>query len=203
MLIYSNIDMNKFNLGVLFLVLLCSLDLTAQKIAVKTNLLYGGVTLTPNLGAEIGLAPRWTLDISGGYNPWNLHGSISDNKKLVHWLVEPEARYWLCQKFSGHFFGTHLLFSQYNISQHRLPWLLGKGSQNYRYEGNAAGGGLTYGYQFILGNHWNLEASIGVGYARLWYDKFNCLKCGEKLGSAHRNYFGPTKAAISIIYIIK
>lgn len=199
----ENIDMNKFNLGVLFLVLLCTLNLTAQKIAVKTNLLYGGVTLTPNLGAEIGIAPRWTLDISGGYNPWNLHGSISDNKKLVHWLVEPEARYWLCQKFSGHFFGTHLLFSQYNISQHRLPWLLGKGSQNYRYEGNAAGGGLTYGYQFILGNHWNLEASIGIGYARLWYDKFNCLKCGEKLESTHRNYFGPTKAAISIIYIIK
>ncbi|MGL4806189.1 MAG: DUF3575 domain-containing protein [Bacteroidales bacterium] len=195
--------MNKFNLSVLCLVLFHSLNIAAQKIAVKTNLLYGGITLTPNLGAEISIAPRWTLDLSGGYNPWNLHGSISNNKKLVHWLVEPEARYWLCQKFSGHFFGTHLLFSQYNISQHRLPWLLGKGSQNYRYEGNAAGGGLTYGYQFILGNHWNLEASIGIGYARLWYDKFNCLKCGEKLESSHRNYFGPTKAAISIVYLIK
>ncbi|MGL4781309.1 MAG: DUF3575 domain-containing protein [Bacteroidales bacterium] len=195
--------MNKFYLSVLFLVVFYSLNITAQKIAVKTNLLYGGITLTPNVGAEISLAPRWTLDLSGGYNPWNLHGSVSDNKKLVHWLVEPEVRYWLCQKFSGHFFGTHLLFSQYNISQHRLSWLLGKGSQNYRYEGNAAGGGLTYGYQFILGNHWNLEASIGIGYARLWYDKFNCLKCGEKLGSDYRNYFGPTKAAISIIYIIK
>ncbi|MGL5689448.1 MAG: DUF3575 domain-containing protein [Bacteroidales bacterium] len=195
--------MNKFNLSVLCLVLFHSLNIAAQKIAVKTNLLYGGITLTPNLGAEISIAPRWTLDLTGGYNPWNLHGSISNNKKLVHWLVEPEARYWLCQKFSGHFFGTHLLFSQYNISQHRLPWLLGKGSQNYRYEGNAAGGGLTYGYQFILGNHWNLEASIGIGYARLWYDKFNCLKCGEKLESSHRNYFGPTKAAISIVYLIK
>ncbi|MGL5635921.1 MAG: DUF3575 domain-containing protein [Bacteroidales bacterium] len=195
--------MNKFNLSVLCLVLFHSLNIAAQKIAVKTNLLYGGITLTPNLGAEISIAPRWTLDLSGGYNPWNLHGSISNNKKLVHWLVEPEVRYWLCQKFSGHFFGTHLLFSQYNISQHRLPWLLGKGSQNYRYEGNAAGGGLTYGYQFILGNHWNLEASIGIGYARLWYDKFNCLKCGEKLESSHRNYFGPTKAAISIVYLIK
>lgn len=185
------------------MMLFYSVNLSAQKIAVKTNLLYGAITLTPNLGAEFGISPRWTLDISGGYNPWNLKGSLSDNRKLVHWLIEPEARYWLCQKFSGHFFGTHLLFSQFNISKHKLPWLLGKDSNHYRYEGNAAGGGFTYGYQFVLGSRWNLEASIGLGYARLWYDKYNCMKCGEKVGNSSRNYWGPTKAAISIMYILK
>ena len=35
------------------------------------------------------------------------------------------------------------------------------------YEGWYVGGGLTYGYQWMLSRHWNLEASIGVGYARI------------------------------------
>lgn len=175
----------------------------AQKVAVKTNLLYGGYTYTPNLSVELGLGPKSTLDLGGGYNWFNLKGTESSNKKLVHWLAQAEYRYWLCQKFNGHFFGIHALGSQYNISQHELPLLFGKGSKDYRYEGWAAGAGVSYGYQFILGKRWNLEANIGVGYARLQYDKYECKTCGDKIGSEGRNYFGPTKAGISLIYIIK
>ena len=51
------------------------------KIAIKTNALYWA-TSTPNLGLEIGLAKKLTLDISGNYNPWK----FSDNKQLKHWL---------------------------------------------------------------------------------------------------------------------
>ena len=58
----------------------------AQDIAIKTNLLYGGYTYTPNLSLEIGLGKRSTLDLGGGYNPWNLDGTAENNKKLVHWL---------------------------------------------------------------------------------------------------------------------
>ena len=62
----------------------------AQDIAIKTNLLYGGYTYTPNLSLEIGLGKRSTLDLGGGYNPWNLDGTAENNKKLVHWLGEIE-----------------------------------------------------------------------------------------------------------------
>ena len=55
----------------------------AQDIAIKTNLLYGGYTYTPNLSLEIGLGKRSTLDLGGGYNPWNLDGTAENNKKLV------------------------------------------------------------------------------------------------------------------------
>lgn len=60
----------------------------AQKVAVKTNLLYDA-TSTINLGTEFGLSPKWTLDVSANYNPW----TYSNNKKWKHWLVQPEARY--------------------------------------------------------------------------------------------------------------
>ena len=39
------------------------------KFAIKTNALYWA-TSTPNLGFEVGLAKKLTLDISGNYNPW-------------------------------------------------------------------------------------------------------------------------------------
>lgn len=172
---------------------------SAQKIAVKTNLLYDA-TSTLNLGAEYAVADRWSLQISGNYNPW----TFSDNRKMKHWLIQPEARYWLCEAFNGHFFGVHAHYAQYNWGGMLFPW--GPSVDNlsrYRYEGWLAGGGVSYGYQWILGKHWNLEASLGLGYAYLKYDKHECRKCGDKIGTEKKNYLGPTQAAVSIIYIIK
>ena len=48
-----------------------------------------------------------------------------------------------------------------------------------------------------------MEAEIGVGLRRIYYDKYNCGKCGSKLDSGHKNYIGPTKVALNIIYVIK
>ncbi|MEG1934541.1 MAG: DUF3575 domain-containing protein [Rikenellaceae bacterium] len=177
---------------------------TAQgTLGVKTNLLYGASTFTPNLGVEIGLGKRTTLDVSGGYNWINLKAKRDNNKKMVHWLVQPEFRYFLCERFNGHFFGVHALYSEYNIGGHNLPMLLGKGSKEFRYEGTAFGAGLSYGYQLMLHKHWNLEFNIGFGYAHLSHDKYNCPSCGKKIGVETKNYFGPTKAGVSLIYVIK
>ena len=77
------------------------------------------------------------------------------------------------------------------------------GLGNYRYDGKIYGAGISYGYHWILKNRWSMEATIGAGYARLNYDKYVCGKCGEKLGHNNKNYFGPTKIGLSIIYTIK
>ena len=94
----------------------------AQKAAVKTNLLYDATT-TMNLGVEFGLSPKWTLDVSGNYNPW----TFSNNRKWQHWLVQPEARYWFCNKMMGHFVGFHAIAGSYNIGNVNADFkLLGK-----------------------------------------------------------------------------
>ena len=85
----------------------------AQKVALKSNLLYDATT-TMNLGLEIGLVRKWTLDIPVNYNPWKL----SDGKRLRH-------------------------------------------------------------------------------------DKYPCATCGTRLKESSKNYFGPTKASVSLIYVIK
>lgn len=201
-----NIDKCRNLLAVCLFVAVCvvsPLRGNAQYVALKTNLLYGGYTFTPNLSLEVALGNRSTLDIGGGYNWFNLNGERDNNKKLVHWLGQIEYRYWFCEKYNGHFLGVHALGSQFNIAGHELPMLFGKGSAQYRHQGWGAGAGISYGYSFYLGKRWSLEANVGVGYARLQYDKYDCVKCGQKIESVGRDYFGPTKVGISMIYIIK
>ncbi len=163
------------------------------KFAIKTNALYLATT-TFNLGFEVSLSRKMSLDVSGNYNPWE----FGNNKQIKHWLVQPELRYWLCERFNGHFFGIHGHYAEYNVSNLNIF-----GMGNYRYEGNLYGGGISYGYQWLISKRWSMEAEIGVGYARLKYDKHECGHCGQKLGNYSKNYWGPTKVALNMIYVIK
>ena len=63
------------------------------------------------------------------------------------------------------------------------------------------GAGVAYGYSWIIDRRWNMEAEIGLGWVHTIYDVYPCAKCGtKKLSGKHHNYFGPTKAAINLIY---
>ena len=172
-----------------------------QSVAVKTNLLYDAL-LNVNLGAEFGLSPRWTLDVSGGLNMWTL----PHDRRWKHWLVQPEARYWFCDRFSGHFLGFHTHGGQYNVGglKNGIKFLGSDFSKlsDSRYQGWFVGAGVAYGYAWILGRHWNLELEIGVGYAYTQYDKFRCAGCGKKVESdKSHHYVGPTKAAVNLVYV--
>lgn len=185
---------------------------SAQNVALKTNLLYDA-TATANLGIEVGLAPKWTFDLSGNVHFWDAWGDA----RLRHWLVQPEARYWFCERFNGHFLGFHALGGQYNFGNIKnnigwFPWGF-KSSTNsfavgsllplndHRYQGWAVGGGVAYGYSFILGQHWNLELELGLGYIYTRYDVFQCKNCGKKIReNIPYHYVGPTKAAVNLVY---
>ena len=58
---------------------------------------------------------------------------------------------------------------------------------------------LRWDNQWILNKRWSIEAAIGAGYARVHYDKYNCGECGSKIETKNSNYWGVTKAALSII----
>lgn len=171
-----------------------SMNMYGQKTVVKTNLLQD-VTTTLNLGLEFGVRKKTTLDISGSYNPWKF-----GDARFRFVLIQPEARYWLCEKFNGSFLGLHAHYAHYNVGGLKG---FGHNIRHNRYQGNLYGGGFSYGYQWILGDRWNLEAILGVGYARLIDDKYPCASCGTRIKRDHRNYWGPTKAGITLIYILK
>lgn len=184
---------------VLTLMILCSFGVSAQKAALKTNLLYDA-TATINVGAEVGLAPKWTAELTGNLNNWSVGGHL-----WKQWMLQPEARYWFCERFSGHFVGAHLLGGQFNFGHFDLPIsFLGtdfREFKDHRRQGWMAGFGIAYGYSWILDRHWNLEAEIGIGYVYSRSDKYECFDCGERIEkNTPRNYVGPTKAALNLIY---
>ena len=188
------------SLGVLAALFLTLTVARGQNVALKSNLLYDA-TLTVNAGLEVGLAPRWSFDLSGNYNGWAV-----DGHKWKHWLAQPELRYWFCDRFAGHFIGLHALGGQYNFGNFDTSLsFLGTDYSvfaDHRHQGWYAGVGIAYGYSWILGRHWNLEAEIGVGYSYTQYDQFRCTGCGKRTKENEpHHYVGPTKASVNLVYL--
>lgn len=175
-----------------------SFTLSAQNAAIKTNLLYGA-TATPNLQLELGLSKKSTLELGAGLNWFD----FSNNKKIKHLLVQPEYRWWFCETFNGSFLGVHAHGAQFNVGGLDVPVGRLDVFKDNRYQGYLYGGGISFGHQWVVHPRWNIEASIGAGYARIHYDKYDCATCGTKLDEGKENYWGVTKAALSLIYILK
>lgn len=167
--------------------------------AVKTNLpgpLLGNI----NVAGELLLTPDYkklplTLNLPVSYNPF----TYRNNVKLKHIAVQPELRMWFNRAFRDFYIGAHAHYAYYNaggISR------VSKKLKEHRYQGNLFGGGISGGYKKMLGNRFGLEGSLGLGYAHMSYDEFRCAKCGTKTDTAVMNYFGLTKTAIAIVYMI-
>ena len=170
-------------------------------VAIKSNILYD-LTATISAGIEVGLAPRWRRDVSGNFNAW----TMKNDRRWKHYLVQPEVRYWLCDRFMGHFLALHLHGGQYNFGGIKNSInFLGTNLSNlttHRYQGWLAGAGVGYGYAFVLGRHWNLELEAGIGYAYTVFDEFECAGCGRKVNTElNHPYFGPTKLAVNFVYL--
>jgi opacity protein-like surface antigen len=206
---------------------LLSISGYSQNFAIKSNVLYDATT-SINLGVEYALTDKLTLDVSLNYNPWVFPQQEVDIKgkpvkewdgKFKHLMIQPELRWWLCEKFNRHFIGAHIHYANYNVGGLSfLPDGFGEhgtlnkttqeydysdGIQNNRFEGWLAGGGVSYGYHLLLNSRFSLEFTFGVGYAYLSYDKYKCEDCGEKEASSTMHYLGPTKAGISAIFMLK
>lgn len=124
----------------------------AQRVALKSNLI-DWATLSPNLAVEMRLNQRLTLDISAAANPFSF--TIAD-MKATHFRFQPELRYWFNRPMARHFMGISLLGGLYNVK-----------FKEHLYEGDIWAAGLTYGYAFVLSRHWNMEATLGIGMAKL------------------------------------
>lgn len=175
--------------------------MTAQaQVSLKTNLL-GDAALSPNIGIEVPLHSKWSLDVSGSFNAW----TINDHR-WRHWAAQPEIRYWFCECFTGNFLGFHLLGGQYNIGNIDLDFkFLGTDFsklKDSRFQGWFAGAGIAFGHTWILSRHWSMEAEIGAGWTYTRYDRFRCANCGKKIESDRpHNFFGITKAAVNLVYV--
>jgi hypothetical protein len=169
--------------------------------ALKTNVLHGEAGLAPNLYGEVGLGRRTSLEAGFARNGWNRNGTVGNNRKLIHGGVTGDFRWWPCERFNGHFFGAHAFWRFYNVGGHDIPFV--NFEREYRYEGTAIGGGVSYGYSLPVAPRWNVEFNVGVGAARMSYRQYGCDKCGTLKDTVTKTYFGPTRAGITLTFLIK
>ena len=164
---------------------------------IKSNLIYLFGTYTPNLALEFALSNKFSIDMQVGYNPFTL----SNGRQLKHTLLQPELRYWPTYVFNKHFFGVHTLYGVYDIST---------SMKSKMYDGNMVGAGISYGYNYKIGQRWALEATVGIGYTVLNYKKTLYNENQEWAEDRYDiftkeryNYFGITKLGVSITYKIR
>ena len=140
-----------------FLLLCCGVHVHAQRVDVKTNAL-GWLTASPNVEAEFVLGSHVSLNIGIAANPIS-----TDNFKTTFTHFQPEVRYWLNRPMVSHFLGITAFVNNFNMMV-----------KDVHHKGDAYAAGLTYGYVWVLGDHWNIEATAGVGvlrYRQFKYDK--------------------------------
>lgn len=166
---------------------LCSLTASAQFFAVKANAL-AAFTGTVNVGVDAAVQDKWTLDMSGYWNPIN-----TDSFSCRLYGLQIGAKRWFYEAFVGHFVGGQLTYASY----------LYGGSRHY-YKGHMSGIGLSYGYAWLLSKRWNLSAEIGIGLYRMKDTR------RERTPSQYEPIFihhykrwviGPSRAEISFSYL--
>lgn len=178
-------------------------------LAVKTNLLFDVLTAI-NASIEVPLGNRysasaeivwpWWVDsnnkwcmqmgsfgLEGRYyfHPWQRHSTYCD------WRIQGNA------PLQGGFVGLHADATYYDF-----------GWDYSGHQGEAWSAGVTIGYQRRLSRQFNLEFSLGLGGAKHQYRKYDVsddihhehLWRGETIKDQW--YFGPTKAKISLVWLL-
>jgi hypothetical protein len=200
--------MKRINILIIVTAMLACQAAKGQTVAVKTNLLTYATT-TLNLGLEIELSPKWTLDLPVNYNNWGVFvpGVFESNSKVRISMIQPEARYWFCQKFYGHFVGLHGFLGDISMVGDFAKMGL---EDNRRYVTDSFyGAGLSYGYHWMINKRLSIEATFGIGHVSGKYvectDKPKCTYEGDKNSKSDVDlpFIVPTKAGVSLIYIIK
>jgi hypothetical protein len=177
-----------------------------QKIAVKTNALGWATAVTTNAGVEVALWPKLTISADAYYNPFKSWGAEVNRRSTWLWGVQPELKYWFCRKFYGHYIGFHGQYSEFDA-----------GLFKHRYDGIYYGLGLSYGYSLPIAYRWRLDFSLGLGWKHWDRDVYRRIGTSD-IGDAGSNWdnkefipgienpadnFGITKAAVSVVFIIR
>lgn len=160
-------------------------ELQAQRVAVKTNAL-AWLTASPNAELECVVGQHLSLNLGVAANPLSL-----DKYRTTFVHVQPELRYWVNRPMVSHFVGVTGFLNNY-----RLRW------KAHERQGDAVAAGLTYGYAWPLNDHWNVEATLGVGV--LHYRQYKWTSPAERPLELNdkQTVLAPVKLGVSFVYVL-
>ena len=161
----------------------------------KTNLLYN-ILAIPNIGVEFYLGSNFSVAANWHYAWWK------NDKKHNYWRTyggDLALRYWWGKRahekpLTGHHIGLYGQMITYDFE------LGGRGVLADRWSWAA---GLEYGCSLPVAKRLNLDFTIGMGYHWGEFKEYLPID-GHYVWQAtkNRNYWGPTKAEISLVWLI-
>ena len=163
--------------------------------AVKTNMLYD-LGLVPNGGVEFYLGKNISVVGNWMYSWWK------SDKSHWYWRIyggDLAVRYWFGKAskekpLQGHHAGLYGQIITYDFE------IGNKGILADRWSWSA---GLEYGYSLPIAQRLNIDFTIGAGYHTGQFYEYLPID-GHYVWQAtkHRRYIGPTKAEISLVWLI-
>ena len=153
--------------------------------ALRTNLLRWA-TLTPDLGVEWRVNPKWGILVDGSWTSWTWQDKV---RRYALWEVTPEVRYYMGKEKRG-YLGAMYKAGQFNYK------LSDMGKQ-----GGLMGGGLTGGYQLRLNNALSLDFSVALGCLHVDYEQYEVIDgVRVRAGKVTKNWWGPIDAGVTLVW---
>lgn len=164
-------------------------------IGLKTNMLYDAL-LIPTLGADVHVGRRLSVSGQWSYAWW------SRDRRHRYWRYyggDLGIRWWFGRQarvkpLSGHHVGVYAQIFTYDFETG------GRGEMGAKFN---YGGGVEYGFSLPVRRRLSIDFSIGAGYIEGRYYDYKPID-GHYVWQATRNrrWLGPTKAEISIVWLI-
>ena len=178
-------------------------QLPPYTLAIKTNALYD-LLAVPNIGAELYVANDWSVGANLMYAWWK------HDHKHWYWRIyggDLYVRKWFGKQakekpLSGHHVGLYAQALTYDFATGGRGCLGGKPGGTI-FDKASYVVGLEYGYSLPLAQRLNLDLSVGLGYLSGQYQEYLPQDdCYVWQSTKHRKWFGPTKAEVSLVYLL-
>lgn len=173
----------------------------SSTILLTSNMLYN-LAAVPNLGAELIFANGWATGFSGMYAWWN-KGDLSKVWRIQGGEI-------IIKRYMGNHYtpsnnwhiGVYANIFRYDIHWGKKGYLSGNSGGSF-FNRSTFGAGFEGGYTLKLSEKFCLDFSLGIGYLAGQYLTYKTVDTHNVWESTRRrHWFGPTKAEISLVWII-
>lgn len=172
-----------------------ALSLPPFYMALKSNMLLDALLL-PNIGAEFYLGKQWSLSAFWLYAWWKTDRhhdywrAYGGDIELRRWFGKAAAT----KPLTGHHIGIYAQMFTYDLELGHKGYLGPKWSY---------GAGISYGYSLPVASRLNIDFGLSAGYQGGKYKEYKPDgDCYVWQVTKRRNWFGPTKAEISLVWLI-
>lgn len=179
-------------------------DYHGYMFGLKTNMLFD-VLATPSIGIEFPIGSHFSAGANWMYAWWKNH----DLNR--HWRIyggDIDARWYFGggrtdhAPLQGHHIGVYAQVLLFQIAFGGNGYITGIPGENILGKPWWCGG-IEYGYSKRIGRRFNIDFSLGMGYATGEYNVYKPIdECYVWQSTHHKRWFGLTKAEISLVWLI-